>query len=188
MPAIDCPTCARSIDLPLDYLAVWVECKDCAQQFLPLTGEVRASVLNERRSFDCQGCKAQFKTYATVSSNRPHCPKCGSSDTLPSEVAAYLQAKDTGQKSPLISVFESSQREANGPKAKKSFPRIRLREKTDERSPYWIVALVIGVLLIIGGTITLLVALLSSKGAGKRAISPAPAPISVPRDEGPSES
>jgi hypothetical protein len=181
MPVINCPTCARSIDLPLEYLSIWVECNDCAQQFLPLTGEMRASVLNERRSYDCQACSAQFTTYAKVSSNRPHCPKCTSSDTLPSEVAALLKANPQSPK--LVENFNPIDPKLGRDVTKPSRPnsRIKLPKKTkDDRAGLRIVALVTGVLLVFGGTTLLLVALLKGKEEKKAKVPNTP-PSQVPQ-------
>ena len=178
MPVINCPTCARSIDLPLEYLSIWVECKECAQQFLPLTGDRRASVLNERRSFNCQVCSAQFTTYAKVSSNRPHCPKCTSSDTLPSEVAALLKAH---QQPKPVEIFNPIDPKLGSEAANPSrrFSRVNFQRKTkDDRAGYWIVALVTGVVLVLGGTILLLVALIRGKEEKKaKAPDSRPSPV-----------
>jgi hypothetical protein len=175
MPVINCPTCARSIDLPLEYLSIWVECNDCAQQFLPLTGEMRVSVLNERRSFDCQVCRAQFTTYAKVSSNRPRCPKCTSSDTLPSEVAALLKANPQPPKA--VEIFNPIDPKLGPDVAKPSgaYQRVKLQMKEkDDRAGFWIVALVTGVILVVGGTTMLLVALVKGKEEKKAKVPNAP--------------
>jgi hypothetical protein len=162
MPIINCPNCARTIDLPLEYLSIWVQCAECAQQFLPLTGDRRASVLNELRPYDCLACKAHFTSYAPVSANRPHCPRCGTSDTLPTEVAIYLRPK--GQEQHPREVFNPIDPKLNAviQAPTRTYARFRFRTKTkDDRADYWMVALVIGILLVCGGLILVLVSLLA---------------------------
>ncbi|MFL5243788.1 MAG: hypothetical protein ACJ8FY_16930 [Gemmataceae bacterium] len=161
MPLIACPNCARSIDLPLEYLSIWVQCAQCAQQFLPLTGDRRASVLNELRSYDCLSCKIRFTSYVPFSANRPHCPACGTSDTLPTEFAMYVRPKEHEKPREVFNPVDPKPN-AVVPQPARSYARFRFRTKTkDDRADYWIVALVIGVLLVFGGLILVLVSLLA---------------------------
>ena len=164
MPHITCPTCARSIDVPLEYLSAWVECAQCAQHFLPLTGDVRTSFLKEQRSYDCLVCDARFWAYVPVEANRPHCPRCDSSDTLPSESAVYLRPKrQDGKPREVFNPIDPKLNQVVS-EARPNRRRFPFRRKTrDDRMDYWIVALIIGLLLVLGGFIVIVVSVLAGK-------------------------